>query len=329
MLKTTFCPNCGKPYDVSLGECPVCARQRAEKGTVGDKSHKHITLKKKTIKDKVREMIPVSEPEEPTVLMNAEEIAAAQAEAKRMAEASRTKEKVLEEVEPAAGLEPEPEKDVPEAPEVAESRLEKEAEPGAEFQEEPASHGKRKLLAGIVVLAVALILLGAGIISTVSNVDAGGGADTPLGAVEQEGDEADTAEDGNQKDPGQEQDNQEQTGNQGQEEGGTAEPEKQPDNQNQAGAVPTTPDTTEPSEPVSPDTDETGGADTGDTGNQETTETPETPETPDTPDIQPEEPAPDTEEPDDNTEEPEPDTPDNEGENMAANAEGAEGLVNA
>ena len=26
---TTFCPKCHRPYDVSLGECPVCSRKAA------------------------------------------------------------------------------------------------------------------------------------------------------------------------------------------------------------------------------------------------------------------------------------------------------------
>ena len=27
---TTFCPKCHRPYDVSLGECPVCSRKSVE-----------------------------------------------------------------------------------------------------------------------------------------------------------------------------------------------------------------------------------------------------------------------------------------------------------
>lgn len=310
MLKTTFCPNCGKPYDVSLGECPVCARQRAEEGAAADKSSKRITPKRKSIKDRVRAVIPVSEPEEPTVLMDAEAIAAAQAAAKRMAEASRTSEKTPEE-ERKAG----PEKEAPKAPAAEDPKPQEAIEP----MEETAGSGNRKLIAGIVVLAVALILLGAGILSVVSSGSNNSGADTPLGVVEQDRNENNPVEDDNQQE--QDTQKQEQTGDQGQEEGGTDEPEKQPENQNQAGAIPTTPDTTEPSEPVSPDTDETGGADTGDTGNQEE------PETPDIPDTQPEETVPGTEP--DNGGEAEPDTPSNEGENTAANAGGAEELVNA
>lgn len=91
VLETTFCPVCGKPYDVSLGECPVCARNRAaeqakqakqaaaqpRKGRKGGKKNKRIQARPP--------MVSRNEPEEATVLMDAEAIRRAEEEARRMA----------------------------------------------------------------------------------------------------------------------------------------------------------------------------------------------------------------------------------------------------
>ena len=40
---TTFCPICHRPYDVSLGECPVCSRQ-AEAEQQNRKGRKRFSL---------------------------------------------------------------------------------------------------------------------------------------------------------------------------------------------------------------------------------------------------------------------------------------------
>ena len=40
---TTFCPICHRPYDVSLGECPVCSRQ-AEAEQQNRKGRKRVSL---------------------------------------------------------------------------------------------------------------------------------------------------------------------------------------------------------------------------------------------------------------------------------------------
>lgn len=40
---TTFCPKCHRPYDVSLGECPVCSRKAAAE-TKSGKAQKKISL---------------------------------------------------------------------------------------------------------------------------------------------------------------------------------------------------------------------------------------------------------------------------------------------
>lgn len=91
VLETTFCPVCGKPYDVSLGECPVCARKRAaeqakqarqaaaqpRKGRKSGKRNKRIQARPP--------MVSRNEPEEATVLMDAEAIRRAEEEARRMA----------------------------------------------------------------------------------------------------------------------------------------------------------------------------------------------------------------------------------------------------
>ena len=92
MLETTFCPVCGKPYDVSLGECPVCARKRAaeeakrstsyqkKKGRAAGKKTKRIN-----VSQKVKTAIPVGETEEPTVQMDADAIRRAEDHARKMA----------------------------------------------------------------------------------------------------------------------------------------------------------------------------------------------------------------------------------------------------
>ena len=40
---TTFCPKCHRPYDVSLGECPVCSRKAAAEQNQA-KARKKISL---------------------------------------------------------------------------------------------------------------------------------------------------------------------------------------------------------------------------------------------------------------------------------------------
>ena len=40
---TTFCPKCHRPYDESLGECPVCSRKTAAEQNQA-KARKKISL---------------------------------------------------------------------------------------------------------------------------------------------------------------------------------------------------------------------------------------------------------------------------------------------
>lgn len=52
MLKTTICPKCQKPYDESLGECPVCARKAREAGEALPSDAKKITYARTSAKAK-------------------------------------------------------------------------------------------------------------------------------------------------------------------------------------------------------------------------------------------------------------------------------------
>lgn len=81
MLKTTFCPDCGKPYDVSLGECPVCARRRMEaegSGVTENPKKKRISFRKKKAAAPEKTAVSMgtaapelaSNTEEPTVQLN-------------------------------------------------------------------------------------------------------------------------------------------------------------------------------------------------------------------------------------------------------------------
>lgn len=82
MLQTTFCKDCGKVYDASLPECPVCARKRAEEQAVRSGA-KQPEPRRMTVAERVRSA--VNPPEEATIVLSPEEIAAAAEAARQQA----------------------------------------------------------------------------------------------------------------------------------------------------------------------------------------------------------------------------------------------------
>lgn len=81
MLKTTFCKSCGKVYDSSLPDCPVCARRRAEEQALRAAGIAPEP-KRMTVAEKVRAL---AETDDATMVMSAEEIAAAAEAARQQA----------------------------------------------------------------------------------------------------------------------------------------------------------------------------------------------------------------------------------------------------
>jgi hypothetical protein len=139
MLETTFCPNCGKPYDVSLGECPVCARRRAAeeaKRSAQGKARKGAKKIKKGKPQKPKSVLPAREVDEPTVPMDTEAIRRAEEEARAMA-GQRTQQ--TDSADQAGPVQPEP------------------AAPG-EMEQGSEEEGVNKKLV-IAVIGAALVLL--------------------------------------------------------------------------------------------------------------------------------------------------------------------------
>ena len=139
MLETTFCPNCGRPYDVSLGECPVCARRRAAeeaKRSAQGKARKGAKKIKKGKPQKPKSVLPAREVDEPTVPMDTEAIRRAEEEARAMA-GQRTQQ--TDSADQAGPVQPEP------------------AAPG-EMEQGSEEEGVNKKLV-IAVIGAALVLL--------------------------------------------------------------------------------------------------------------------------------------------------------------------------
>ncbi|MCQ2442374.1 MAG: hypothetical protein MJ077_04490 [Oscillospiraceae bacterium] len=108
MLKTTFCAKCGKFYDDSLPECPVCARRRAEAQAQGGTAPKPFAKNRKmTMADRMRAAVPSADKEDATIQLNPEEIAAAAEAAKFQAAASSSADQndlpTYEEESPSSG----------------------------------------------------------------------------------------------------------------------------------------------------------------------------------------------------------------------------------
>jgi hypothetical protein len=152
MLETTFCPNCGKPYDVSLGECPVCARRRAAeeaKRNAQAKARKGAKKNKKGKPQKPKPVLPTREVDEPTVAMDAEAIRRAEEEARVMA--GQRAQQQNGPAEQTAPVQP-----APTAPE--------------EMEPETGEEGiNKKLLIAVIAAALVLVLIVAGIGRTLSS----------------------------------------------------------------------------------------------------------------------------------------------------------------
>lgn len=107
MLKTTFCKNCGKFYDESLPECPVCARRRADaQAQNAPVPQKQAKKKKMTMADRMRAAVPAADRDDATIQLSTDEIAAATEAAKLQAAASAPVVEdlpVYEEEEPSSG----------------------------------------------------------------------------------------------------------------------------------------------------------------------------------------------------------------------------------
>jgi hypothetical protein len=133
VLETTFCPECGKPYDISLGECPVCARKRAAaeakrtvQGKKGGRKNKKMAPKQK------QSILPRREAEEDTAPLDTAAIRRAEEEARAMSGQSPAKK------QPA----PEP----------------------AEEEQGP----DKRLIGAIIALTLVLVFIIAGVSSTLS-----------------------------------------------------------------------------------------------------------------------------------------------------------------
>ena len=151
MLETTFCPNCGKPYDVSLGECPVCARRRAAeeaKRNAQAKARKGAKKNKKGKPQKPKPVLPAREVDEPTVPMDTEAIRRAEEEARVMA-GQRAQQNVS--AEQTAPVQPEPAATEEVEPETGEEGINK------------------KLLIAVIGAALVLVLIVVGIGRTLSS----------------------------------------------------------------------------------------------------------------------------------------------------------------